>query len=305
MKNLKIKLGTIIFVMSIFVVQMTSMVMASTYTMTDNNSFDNAYNAGGWNSSNTYTKTFPAYDSSVPPADDQSSENWIKFNAKAGDRVGIKITYASLGSYEDLSDFTVTLSDASNKTLKTSSAIYSNNTSVRFKYVYYEFEKAGTYYVSMIRNEGLDKLDVGGISFFDPIKSGSGTYTFSGTASNTGNPIGNVNGTYSSILTLDLKNQSAIPADARLKSVTTSSTMSPSQGNVRHNLYIDGYDWAEAKANSATSGSYYLTVSDKVPARGVYKFKYKALASAPSNMTNVKVNMTYEYNDIFNYKPSN
>lgn len=305
MKNLKIKISTVLFVMCLFVVQMPSMVMAATYTVTGNNSFYNAYNAGNWSTSNAYTKTFPAYDPEVLPEDDNSSESWIKFNAKAGDRVGIKITDANLSSTQDLSNFTVALLDSNRNTLTESSSSYTNNTSVRFKYVYYEFDKAGTYYVSMVRNEGLDKLDVGTISFFNPIKSGSGAYSFTGKATNAGNPLGNLDGTYSSILSLDLKNQSDIPADAILKSVSTSSTMSPSQGNVRHNIYVDKYGWEEARANSATSGSYYLNVDDKVPARGVYQFKYKVLATAPSSMSNVKVNMTYEYNDIYNFKLSN
>ncbi len=311
MVKIKNKIVSVFILLSMLVVYLPTTVMASTYTMTGNNTFEDAYNIGSWNTSNTYQKTFTAYDENVATKDQDSTANWIKFTAKAGDRVGIKITYANLSSTEDLSNFTVSLRNSANKEIESSSQIYKGSTSVRFKYVYYEFPTAGTYYVSMIRNEGLDKVDVGGISFFDPIKTASTTYTFSGTASNTGNPIGNTSGTDSTILTLNLTNDTKIPSDATLMSISTSSSMSPSQGNVRHYLNVnnvdwnnDGSSWNSAKVNSATSGQYYLDIDDQIPARATYKFKYNVLASAKSTMSSVKVTFKYEYNDVYNYTES-
>ena len=95
------------------------------------------------------------------------------------------------------------------------------------------------------------------VSILDRIKSGSGKFNFLGTATNNVNTSLNPSGVDSSVITMDLTNHTTIPSNEIVKSITTSSTQSPSQGNVTYKI-MSSYNgvWYTALVSSATSGSY-------------------------------------------------
>lgn len=95
---------------------------------------------------------------------------------------------------------------------------------------------------------------------------------------------------------MDLTNNSSIPKNAIVKSISTTSTQSPNQGNVTHKLMADiNKIWNESIFSSATSGSYRISLEDQLKVAQKWSFKYNAKATARSTMSNVKADIRYEY----------
>ena len=139
------------------------------------------------------------------------------------------------------------------------------------------------------------------LSMNERIKTGRGVFSFSGTASNPGNSSISLSGVDSSVLTLNLANNTTIPPEAIVTSVNTSGTQSPSQGNVHHMVLpaTESSTWYTSTVASASSGHYNIDVSDGFHASQRWQFKYNALATAKSTMKNVKITLEWEY-DIAN-----
>ena len=103
-------------------------------------------------------------------------------------------------------------------------------------------------------------------------------------------------GVDSSVITMDLTNNSSIPKNAIVKSITTTSTQTPNQGNVTHKLMAsDSNIWYQSLFSSATSGSYRISLDDQLRVAQKWSFKYNAKATARSTMSNVKADIRYEY----------
>ena len=139
------------------------------------------------------------------------------------------------------------------------------------------------------------------LSMNEIIKTGRGVFSFSGTASNPGNSSISLSGVDSSVLTLNLANNTTIPPEAIVTSVNTSGTQSPSQGNVHHMVLpaTESSTWYTSTEATASSGHYNIDVSDGFQAAQRWQFKYNALATAKSTMKNVKITLEWEY-DIAN-----
>lgn len=129
------------------------------------------------------------------------------------------------------------------------------------------------------------------------IKTGNGTFSFSETASNVGNTGLSLSGVDSSVISLNLLNETKIPPNAILTSVTSSGTQSPSQGNVHHKLLPSSStsSWYTSTVASATKGYYDISVNNNYKARQIWQFKYNALASAKSTMKSVSILLFWEY----------
>lgn len=157
-----------------------------------------------------------------------------------------------------------------------------------------------TYYIHVNRGtcEGTMYFS---LSMNERIKTGRGVFSFSGTASNPGNSSISLSGEDSSVLTLNLANNTTIPPEAIVTSVNTSGTQSPSQGNVHHMVLpaTESSTWYTSTVASASSGHYNIDVSDGFQAAQRWQFKYNALATAKSTMKNVKITLEWEY-DIAN-----
>lgn len=53
--------------------------------------------------------------------------------------------------------------------------------------------------------------------------------------------------------------------------------------------------WHTSKVSSATSGSYHISSSDRIPVKQRWSFKYNAKAGAKSSMNSVKLRVDYIY----------
>ncbi|MCY7678983.1 hypothetical protein MH122_09230 [Bacillus pumilus] len=152
-----------------------------------------------------------------------------------------------------------------------------------------------TYFVKVTRGTYTGNMYFT-VSIQDRIKSGNGTFNFTGAATNLGNTSLNFLGVDSSVITMDLTNHTAIPRSAIVKSISTTSTQSPNQGNVTHKLMADENKiWNESIFSSATSGSYRISLEDQLKVAQKWSFKYNAKATARSTMSNVKADIRYEY----------
>ena len=134
------------------------------------------------------------------------------------------------------------------------------------------------------------------LNFADRMKRTTKTFDFRGTARNNGNKGMSFAGVDSNVITVDLSRETSIPKGAIVNRVETSSYMSPNQGNVRHMLMCQTESaWWTSKVSSATSGSYYINSSNRIPVKQIWSFKYNAKAGAKSSMNSVKLRVDYIY----------
>jgi hypothetical protein len=139
-----------------------------------------------------------------------------------------------------------------------------------------------------------------------PTKRGSEVITLSN-VSNPGNPISNLNGTSSSIASVNLIARASIPDGAIVRQITTNSSISSNIGNtwheVRHrpNATATWANWSRARVNNATSGTYNFTESNRIPAKSIWEFRYSTLAGASTTMSNIRLTIDYLYDPTLDY----
>ncbi len=133
------------------------------------------------------------------------------------------------------------------------------------------------------------------VSINKRISSGNGTFSFTGTASNPGNPnvLTNPNGVDSSVIYMDLSTNTTIPKEAIIKSITTTGTLNPSNlGGITHKiLSAENNVWYTA----TVAGIFGLTTSNNLKVAKKWSFKYNFKGTSSSKMSNVKANISYEY----------
>ncbi|NTU26216.1 hypothetical protein HPX95_08485 [Bacillus tequilensis] len=223
----------------------------------------------------------------------KSGENvaYYKFTAQKDEKLYVQSTYRDI--YEDMK---IEVLDESGHQL------YQNPGVTKGNYSSFIFAKADatktsqTFYVRVTRGSYTGDMYFS-LSFNNRIKSGSKTFTFSGTASNTGNRnYYNRTGQDSSVLTLDLRNEQNVPHEATVKRVTTSSNQYPRQGNTVHFLMTNQDSvWHKALANSSTSGIFDISLDKQYLVANKWNFKYNTLSSASSTMSRVGIKFDYEY----------
>ena len=134
------------------------------------------------------------------------------------------------------------------------------------------------------------------MSAYDRIKTSSVSVSISGTASNKGNSSISMSGVDSSVISVNLTNDTKIPNIAIVTSISSSGTQSPSQGNVHHMIMpASNSIWYTSTVSSASSGHYNIDVDDGIPVKQKWSFKYNALATAKSTMRNVKLTIGFQY----------
>ncbi|GFN35600.1 hypothetical protein [Tepidimicrobium xylanilyticum] len=280
--------SAILLIMTFFL--LTCIPMNKSYAsdpITGNNSFETAYNFGYWKYK---------YGTAILPAGE--NEAYFSFTADSGERIMAQSTYR-----DEYWGMEITIYDEAGQLIDT------RNNPVKPGYVPFIYAKCDPikirqkFYVKVTRGnyEGDMYFTV---SFEDRIRTGHKTFNFPGTATNPGNKNYDPNGVDSNVLTLDLRNDTSIPNKAIVRSVTTSARQTPSQGNVHHWIMCSQTEhWYESKVSSSSSGHYYITVEDNLKVANVWNFKYNAKATAPSKMTNVKMDVEYEYDITDTYVP--
>lgn len=277
------------FTLLVLLISTLAVPASAAGTITGNNSPGTAYVMGYWKYSSPSTTILP----------EGENEAYYQFTANAGERVYVKSSYqnqyagmkiAVLNNNMQLIDERIGVVNPSSLT----PFIFAKTDATSNSQTFYVRVSRGNYTGDMYFT----------ISILDRIKSGSGTFNFSGTAVNNGNTNLNPAGVDSSIITMDLRNNTTIPLGALVKSITTSSTQSPSQGNVLHKIMSDQTGvWYTSTVTSATSGKYSISLQNQLLVANKWNFKYNAKATAKSTMTNVRATINYEYDetDQFSY----
>lgn len=256
--------------------------------ITDNYTQATAYNFGSWSYINSSGTAIMAND---------ADESWFKFTVGANEHIYLRVS--SDRAYEGMSvqiKNGIGINVGSSRSNPNDIIDTAGVTPALYIDVDNDSSSTQTFYAVVSRGDTYQSAMYFNISAYNRIRTGSGTFSFSGTASNNGNSPYNANGVDSTILSLNLSNSSAIPNNAIVTSVTTSGTQSPSQGNVHHKIRPDSTTvWYTSTVSSATSGSYSISLNNNFAAKQTWYFKYNALASAKSTMKNVKITLKWQY----------
>ncbi|HZK84499.1 MAG TPA: hypothetical protein VFC58_07480 [Desulfosporosinus sp.] len=258
--------------------------------ITGNNSFETAYAAGNWKYSNMSTTILPA----------NNTEAYYTFTANAGDKVYARSSYQS-----QYAGMKIEILDTNRVPISEGTLVVDPNSLIPFIFANANASSSPqTFYIRVSRGSYTGDMYFT-VSILDRIKLGSGKFNFSGSAVNAGNVNLNPAGVDSSVITMDLTNNNTIPKYAILKSVTTSGTQSPSQGNVHHKIMGEQTGiWYTSTVSSATSGSYAISLQNQLNVAKKWDFKYNAMATARSTMSNVSATINYQYDatDQFSYQ---
>ncbi len=230
---------------------------------------------------------------------ENETDKWYKFTLGAGKRIYLSSSYSNRmeeATFELFRGNTrVDWKNISDELLESSMGT---------KFVAFNIDNTTsstqTYYLHFHRPETSTGVFYFNLTMYERIRKGSGTFSFSGTARNSGNPATssgvNYAGTDSTILSLNLTNNTSIPPNAIVSSIQTKGTQSPSQGNVRHKIMpVSVGIWYESTVSSSSSGHFGISVDDLIPAKQQFMFCYNVLSPASSTMQNISMTINWEY----------
>ncbi|MCY7571265.1 hypothetical protein [Bacillus pumilus] len=239
--------------------------------ITGNNSPNTASSMGYWKNSRSDTTILP----------EGENEAYYQFTINKGERVYVRSSYNKQYTGMKIEVYNSKSSKPGSRVINPDSVtpfIFANTGDVT--------STSETYFVKVTRGTYTGSMYFT-VSIQDRIKSGNGTFNFTGAATNLGNTSLNFSGVDSSVITMDLTS---------VKSISTTSTQSPNQGNVTHKLMADENKiWNESVFSTATSGSYRISLEDQLKVAQKWSFEYNAKATARSTMSNVKADIRYEY----------
>lgn len=264
------------------------MQVSAVTNITDNYTQATSYNFGAWDSINSSGTAVMALD---------ADESWFKFTVAANEHIYIRVSSDS--AYEGMS---VQIKNGLGIDVGSSRSnpndIIDTTGVTPALYIDVDNDSASvqTFYAVVSRGDTYDSAMYFSLTAYNRIRTGSGTFSFSGTASNAGNSPYNSSGVDSTVLSLDLSSNSSIPNNAIVTNVTTSGTQSPSQGNVHHIIRPNSTTvWDTSTVSSATSGSYSISLNDNFAAKQTWSFKYNVKATAKSTMKYVKIALRWQY----------
>lgn len=252
-----------------------------------NNTPDTAYNIGHWEYKDIKTCGI----------DEKKEEAWFKFSMSPDQQI-----YVACSGINAYNGIIFTLYDANTmEKVMSVSQIADPSSFIKFLAVKADGFRSTSYFLKVERGNYVGDI-LFSLKFADRMKDATKTFKFPGTAQNKGNVDISLSGVDSSVITVDLSGESSIPNDAVVKRVETSSSMYPSQGNVRHMLMPKTTStWYESRFYSAESGYYYIDSSYKIPVKQIWSFKYNAKASAKSTMSNVTLRVSYIYDMTYGW----
>lgn len=277
----KVVVSLVVFALLLTNVVLVRAEINPEHTITGNNSKETAYNIGNWK--HKIIKTCAI--------DRDHRYAWFSFNMSPDEQIYITC------SRENIPDgMTFTIYNANTmKEMMKASEIANPSSFIKFLAVKANGYQSTSYLLRVERGNYIGDMFFS-LNFDNRMKRTSKTFDFRGTARNNGNKGMSFAGVDSSVITVDLSRETSIPEDAIVNRVDTSSYMSPNQGNVRHMLMCQTESaWWTSKVSSATSGSYYINSSNRIPVKQIWSFKYNAKASAKSSMNSVKLRVDYIY----------
>ena len=250
----------------------------------ENNTFGTAYPIGYWQ----------YHGSTICKLEAGKPEAFFSFTANANDRV-----YASITLSQELvnTGAKVEIFNTTSLTSAISTGIKVVNPTSITPFIFANAASTANsqnFYIKVTRGTFVGNMYFP-VSINNRIYSANGTFNFTGTASNAGNPniLTNPSGVDSSVIYMDLTNNTTIPNGAIVKSITTTGTLNPSNlGGITHKiLSAENNVWYTA----IVSGTFGLTTSNNLKVAKKWSFKYNFKAKSSSKMSNVKANITYEY----------
>ncbi|MCG3675287.1 hypothetical protein L5F46_10940 [Aliarcobacter butzleri] len=254
--------------------------------ITGNDSFNTAHSIGYWEyHSSTVAK--------LEVTEKNQTDSYFSFRVNKGDRVYVRI---SLGQEYLNSGVNLQIFD-SNRDKKTNinSTIINPNTNSQFIFDNIDGESASqTFYIKV--NKGSYTGDiVFSVSVNKRIYSNIATFDFTGTASNPGNPnfLNNPSGVDSSVISMNLTNNTTIPTGAIVKSITTAGNISSGKGALIYK--ISSNQNSSIWYQSSTALDYNISLNDKLEVKKIWSFKYNQKSAGASNMSKVKATINYEY----------
>lgn len=249
----------------------------------ENNTFGTAYPIGYWQ----------YHGSTICKLEAGKPEAFFSFTANTNDRV-----YSSITLAQELlnTGVSVQIFNSSQLPITPVNSAIVNPTSIT-PFIFANAASTAnsqTFYIKVTRGTFVGNMYFP-VSINNRIYSANGTFNFTGTASNAGNPniLTNPSGVDSSVIYMDLTNNTTIPNGAIVKSITTTGTLNPSNlGGITHKiLSAENNIWYTA----TVAGIFGLTTSNNLKVAKKWSFKYNFKAKSSSKMSNVKATITYEY----------
>jgi hypothetical protein len=220
----------------------------------------------------------------------ESDADYYSFNAYSGDRLAIE-----LKDIPSTCDYNLELYDQYHTKIYTSTIGNNSNRVIRYNMV-----NSGVYYVKVSFNSGTlpSGTNTYTINFIDRYKTTTSSFDFMPSSISCSG-----GGAYSSTATLNLQNNSSIPSTAIVKSVKVTGAMSKSLGNTSVELQNSSERiWYSSKIATTSVNSYFkeITVAKKMPLKSTWNARYTTLAYSSSNISRLKLEVTYEYDSTAN-----
>lgn len=239
--------------------------------------------------------TYNRYKSSLTVVLNEDQEKfWISYQLPAKEHIFASCSYSD--KYEGMK---VEMKGVTSNTAFSPTDVRKRGTVLAFLPVIADNTTSSTqtFYICITRPQNYSGKMYVSITLKERIKTGRGVFDFRGTARNRGNNPFKNSGSDSSVISLDLRNESRIPRNAIVTSVATKGRMSPEQGHVRHMIRPtkNSSQWFTSRVSSADSGSYYIDKSNNFDAKQMWEFKYNGKATGSSSMSRVRLEMAWEY----------
>jgi hypothetical protein len=261
---------------------------AADTSITGNNTKATAYNYGKWSSINSNYATVIL--------EAGQTESWLQFTLSSDEHIYLRASYDDEyeGEWFEIQD---SIGNTVGDPRYTPDNVYNADDITPDIYLDCDNDTSSTktYYLVLHRGSvDIDDSIYFSVSAYERIKTSSTTVSISGTASNAGNSSISLSGVDSSVITVNLTNNTTLPDNAIVTKISSSGTQSPSQGNVHHMIMpASNGIWYTSTVSSASRGSY--DVDDNIPVKQLWSFKYNAMATAKSTMKNVKLTISFQY----------
>ena len=257
-------------------------------SITGNNTRTTAYNYGSWSSINSNYATIILESGQI--------ESWLEFTLSPGEHIYLRASYDEeyAGEWFEIQNGVGITQGVPQMTPED---VYNADSVTPDIYLDCDNDSTSTrnYYLVLHRGSvDINRSIYFSLSAYNRIKTSSVDVPISGTASNPGNSSISLSGVDSSIISVNLTNDTKIPDNAIVTSISSSG--SPSQGNVHHMIMpASNGIWYTSTVSSASSGHYNIDIDDGIPVKQRWSFKYNALATAKSTMRNVKLKIGFQY----------
>ena len=259
-------------------------------SITGNNTRTTAYNYGSWSSINSNYATIILESGQI--------ESWLEFTLSPGEHIYLRASYDEeyAGEWFEIQNGVGITQGVPQMTPED---VYNADSVTPDIYLDCDNDSTSTrnYYLVLHRGSvDINRSIYFSLSAYNRIKTSSVDVPISGTASNPGNSSISLSGVDSSIISVNLTNDTKIPDNAIVTSISSSGTQSPSQGNVHHMIMpASNGIWYTSTVSSASSGHYNIDIDDGIPVKQRWSFKYNALATDKSTIRNVKLKIGFQY----------